>query len=249
MPQNSCHKIITQLSSHAEKSLLFECAQLSNRYMEENLVIRKSMCFHFTCPFSCIYFYYASGLTSVEPERTELHKQSSFHKHFSYQIWTLSRSPANQISTAAGCLLLFLECCQQVLLFYTQVRACFIKPGESHNSKDYRHQESWKNGCNSKADCSGSNDSLSKALGKFAFLLLNYLLSTSGVISEGNGSLPAWLRIAFKAGDCGVPAVVAMRWVVSLQHQDAGSIPSMAQGVKGSSIASAGSQVATMAKI
>lgn len=43
--------------------------------MKENWVIRKFMCFHFTCPFSCMCLYCAYALESLEAERVETHKE------------------------------------------------------------------------------------------------------------------------------------------------------------------------------
>lgn len=46
-----------------------------HRCIEENLVIRKFRCFHFTCPFSCMCLCYANELESLEAGRVELHKE------------------------------------------------------------------------------------------------------------------------------------------------------------------------------
>ena len=127
--------------------------------------------------------------------------KSSFYKHSSYQIWTprvealLTKSPLSLVTT---CSCSWSVANKFYLWFHSPVWACFIKSGASHNLKDHRPQKSQKIGYNSKADCTGSNNSLSTALGKFTFLLLKYLQSTSGVLSEGTGSLPAWLKDSFQ---------------------------------------------------
>lgn len=108
--------------------------------------------------------HYACELASGEAKRIRLHQWSSFSTRSIYQIWTPWEAPLTRSPLSTGCLLVSLECCQQVLsriqlssvsMFYQtrrEPRLSWLRATEKLGGK---------NGYSSKADRAGSRSSLS----------------------------------------------------------------------------------------